>query len=246
MNALSNVENYVVMGRKMIKVSKVLVTLLGATIAQFPAHAFFDDFLGDHLNSNWGVGWLEYHVADSNFTVTKATPDGHENSYGLLQSATGYGNPYDQADFSARIKVSFTEGSQVFLWTLGNFFSSGYGDVQFQLFGYRDVRYLTFVLGGGAEESDTLELEPSRTHELRVDRVDLFLNVYLDGSLFYRTRSRVYRTQNAVTLSYAGSFENAPFSVDYVSMDVVPEPSTALIFIGLLPLLEARRLFLKR
>ncbi len=205
-----------------------LVVMVGALALLAPAHAFFDDFLGDRLADNWGTGWLEYQVADSNFTVTKETAGGGENSFGLLQSATGYGDEYDQSDFSARVKISFTPGTQLFLFTLGNYFSSGYGDVQFQLFGYSDVRYLTFVLGGGAEESDTLELAPYGSHELRVDRVNLYLSVYLDGTLFYQTRNRNYRAQSLVTLSYGGAFENAPFSVDYVSVDVVPEPASFL------------------
>lgn len=215
---------------------------LGALALQAPSNALFDDFLGDRLNDNWHVGALEYHVRDSYFTVTKETAGGGESRFGVLQSVTGYGDEYDQADFSARLSFSFTPGNQLFLWTLGNFFGSGYGDVQFQLFGYTDVRYLTFVLGGGAEMSETLQLAPSGKHELRVDRVDLFLNVYLDGSLFYRTRNRAYGAQDRVTLSYAGAFEDAPFGVDYVSVDVVPEPpSIAFTALALSALILRRK-----
>jgi hypothetical protein len=46
--------------------------------------------------------------------------------------------------------------------------------------------------------------------------------------------------KHAVTLRYAGSFENAPFSVDYVSVEAVPEPPSVLLLLGLLSLLRSR------
>src|SRR5581483_9258863 len=217
-------------------------------IAQFPAHAFFDDFLGDHLNSNWiyGGAYGEFHVADSNLTVTKYQYFGGEDSYFVFQSATGYGDDYNQADFSARIKVSFTPGNQVFLWTLGDFFN-GYGYMQFQLFGYPDRRYLTFLLAGGSETSETLNLDPSGTHEFRIDRSGLRVFAYLDGSLVFTSQNAEwYGGQNAITMAYAGGFEDAPFSVDYVSVEAVPEPAAGFVIIALLPLLRTRRLFSKR
>jgi hypothetical protein len=226
-----------------------LIFLLGAVIAQLPAHAFFDDFLGDHLNSNWSfpTSGCDFHVAESNLIVTKVVYGGGEDYYSVFQSATGYGDDYDQADFSARIKVSFTPGNQVFLWTLGNFFGSGYGYMQFQLFGYSDRRYLTFLLGGGWETSETLKLDPSGTHEFRIDRSGLRVFAYVDGVRFFTSRYDWYPAgQNAVTLSYAGSFENAPFSVDYVSVEAVPESQSLILTLGLLSLLGARRHFSKR
>ncbi|GEM_PF-4807384 len=144
--------------------------------------------------------------------ITKVVYGGGEDYYSVFQRATGYGDAYDQADFSARIKVSFTQGSQVFLWTLGNFFGSGYGYIQFQLFGYPDVRYLTFSVSGGDIHLQTLSLAPSGVHEFRVDRVSGILVAYIDGASFFTASAPfgIYGGQNAVTLSYAGALITCP------------------------------------
>lgn len=219
-----------------------LALLLGVLGTQVPAHAFFDDFLGDRLADNWGTGWLEYHVADSNFTVTKETAPGGESPFGLLQSATGYGFDYFAADFSASVKVSFTPGTQLFLWTLGNFFNSGYGYMQFQLFGYEDARYATFLLAGGSESSETFRIDPHGSHEFRIDRRSLRIRAFLDNALIFESQNAEwYGGQDLVTLSYAGDFESAPFSADYVSIETVPEPCAALLLAGAATALSLKR-----
>jgi hypothetical protein len=228
----------------MTKVSRWLVILLGATITRYPAHAFFDDFLGDHLNDNWVYGsHAEFHVADSNFTVTKVTPFNGEGWTADFYSTTGYGFDYYYEDFSARVNVTFTPGSQVFLFTLGTY-SNGYGAIQLQLWGYPDVRYLSFGVGGGTDA--TLSLEPGGTHELRIDRVDGVLSAFLDGDLFVTHSGQVFGYQDKVTLSYAGAFENAPFNVDYVSVEAVPEPPAVFSLGVLLPLLWVLRPITRR
>lgn len=101
-----------IMGRRL----QLLVVFLGAAIAA-RSSAFFDDFLGSSLNSNWHFGGLphDYFVADSNVTVTSVRNESGEDSYANLQPPTGYGAfDYYFEDFSVRVKVTWDVGTQVF------------------------------------------------------------------------------------------------------------------------------------
>lgn len=100
------------------------------------------------------------------------------------------------------------------------------------MFGYPNGRYLTIVVKGGYEESETLWLPANGVSELRVDRVAGRLIAVFDGIPFFATAGDFnYGSQEAVTLRFAGAFENAPLSVDYVSVNAVPEMSTAISFL---------------
>lgn len=219
-----------------------LSAILLAAVATPAAWSFFDDFLGNELGSNWLRTGLarEYHVADSLLTVTNVTYQAGEDYYANFQTATGYGEDLNRADFAARVQLHTLPGDQVFLFTIGNFFSSGYGYFQMQMFGYRDLKYLTFSIGGGLESSDTQVLAPSGDFELQIERVSGKLGAYVNGQKFFQSQYEWNRGQDQLTLSYAGDFENAPLSVDYVDLQVVPEP-LSLISTGTLLLLIAIR-----
>jgi hypothetical protein len=205
------------------------------------ASAFFDDFDGTQLGSNWtiqtnGNGW-HYQVEDGLLSVDSLFGPNERNTLALVSSVPAFG------DFTATARVAWqTEGAHNLRFGLTDAYNFG-TDATIGHMGYEIDPELGPTMTGAIYDvgwTRTFPVSPG-FHEFTLTRTGSVITAYADGNFLISSDIGSTVPLNELFFEFSGpsSESFAALSVDRVS--VVPEPSSALLLLGGLAVAAFRR-----